>query len=110
MAPRTYYFAATAYDTNALESDYSSEVSLTITNLVPKPPSNVNLTVVAIGGGQMKLQAKVCPSTLTTVLYQNMLGLPWNILATNVLADVYGNFLYIDVPTNSMRFYRALLQ
>ena len=110
VAPRTYYFAATAYDTNALESDYSSEVSLTITNLVPKPPSNVNLTVVAIGGGQMKLQAKVCPSTLTTVLYQNMLGLPWNILATNVLADVYGNFLYIDVPTNSMRFYRALLQ
>ena len=107
---RAYYFAATAYDTNALESDYSSEVSLAITNPVPKPPTNVVLTIVAIGSGQMKLQTKVCPSTLTTILYQNMLGLPWNILATNVLADVYGNFLYIDRPTNSMRFYRALLQ
>ena len=111
VAGLTYYFAATAYDTNALESDYSEEVSLTIPIPVVNPPTNVNLTIVAIGGGQMKLQAKVCPSTRTTVLYQNMLGLPWNVLATNVLADVYGNFLYIDPPTtNSMRFYRALLQ
>ena len=113
VAGPTYYFSATAYDTNVppLESDYSDEVSLAITNPVVNPPTNVNLTIVAIGGGQIKLQAKVCPSTKTTVLYQNTLGLPWNILATNVLADTYGNFLYIDPPnTNSMRFYRALLQ
>ena len=108
----TYYFAATAHNDVGLESDFSGEVSLTVPPIIPpKPPTNVVLTIVAIGGGQMKLQAKVCPSTLTTLLYQNALLQPWNILATNVLADTYGNLIYIDPPTtNSMRFYRALLQ
>ena len=68
------------------------------------------LTIVAIGGGQIKLQGKVCPSSLTTFLYQNGILQPWNVLASNVLSDVYGNLVYIDKPTNSMRFYRALLQ
>jgi hypothetical protein len=108
----TYYFAATAYDTNGLESDYSGEVAFSVpTPLPPSPPTNVFLTINLFGPGQIQLQAKVCPTTPTTILYQNMLGLPWNVLATNVTADAYGNFSYVDSTTNSpMRFYRALLQ
>ena len=107
----TYYFAATAFDTNGLESDYSGEVAITIPPpLPPSPPTNVSLAINIFGPGQIQLQAKVCPNTLTTILYQNALGQQWNVLAGNIAADVYGNFLYIDRPTGSMRFYRALLQ
>ena len=108
----TYYFAATAYNTLGLESDYSGEVAFSVpTPLPPSPPTNVFLTINLFGPGQIQLQAKVCPTTPTTILYQNMLGLPWNVLATNVTADAYGNFSYVDSTTNSpMRFYRALLQ
>lgn len=108
----TYYFTVTAYDTNALESDFSNEISYTMPMPIPpSPPTNVFLSIVNFGNEQVQLQAKVCPATLTTIIYQNMLGQPWNILATNVTADVYGNFSYIDSTTNSqMRFYRALLQ
>ncbi|HQI45679.1 MAG TPA: hypothetical protein PLC59_06470 [Bacteroidales bacterium] len=107
----TYYFSVTAYDTNLFESDFLTETSYTVPNFVkPNPSTNVMLTIVAIGGGQIKLQGKVCPSSLTTFLYQNGILQPWNVLASNVLSDVYGNLVYIDKPTNSMRFYRALLQ
>ena len=41
----TYYFAATATDTNGLESDYSSEVSCTIPS--PPPPPTV-LRVITV--------------------------------------------------------------
>ena len=34
----TYYFAATAYDTNGLESDFSNEVSCQIPPQRPPPP------------------------------------------------------------------------
>lgn len=107
----TYYFAATAYDTNTLESDFSSEVSCTIPMpLPPKPPTNVVLSIIAIGSGQIKLQSKVCPNALSTVLYQTALLKPWFVAASNVVADVYGNFIYIETPTNAMRFYKVLLQ
>ena len=107
----TYYFAATAYDTNGLESDYSSEVSTTIPSpLMPKPPTNVVLSITAIGGGQIQLQSKICPNALSTVLYQTALLKPWFIAASNVVADVYGNFIYIETPTNAVRFYKVLLQ
>lgn len=39
----TYYFAATAVDTSALESDYSTEVS-TVTKTQPAPPPNTRIT------------------------------------------------------------------
>ena len=107
----TYYFSCTAYDTNGLESDYSGEVSFTVPiPLPPSPPTNVPLSINIFGQGKIQLQAKVCPSTLTTILYQKNFGQPWNVLATNVTADAYGNFSYVDTMTDTMRFYRALLQ
>jgi fibronectin type 3 domain-containing protein len=39
----TYWFAATAVDTSALESDYSTEVS-TVTKTQPAPPPNTRIT------------------------------------------------------------------
>lgn len=41
----TYYFAATAYNTIPLESDFSEEVSLTIAQ-IPLPPTNLLVTNV----------------------------------------------------------------
>ena len=105
----TYYFAGTSYDTNLLESDFSSEV-LFVGSLPPLPPTNVFLSIVSIGGGKVQLQSKVCPTALTTILYQKNLGQLWNVLATNVSADAYGNSFYIDSSTDPIRFYRALLQ
>jgi len=37
----TYYFAATAYDTNGLESDFSSEVSCLVPLIIHRPPPPV---------------------------------------------------------------------
>lgn len=42
----TYFFAATAYDTNGLESDYSSEVSYTVPLLTIAPPTIVLTTPI----------------------------------------------------------------
>jgi hypothetical protein len=106
-----YYFAVTAYDTYALESDYSDEVEFNVPlPLLPSPLTNASLTINIFGPGQIQLQAKVCPSARTTILYQQNVGQPWNVLATNVTADVYGNFSYVDNTTDTIRFYRALLQ
>lgn len=43
IAGRTYYFAATAYNSVGLESDFSNEVSYTVPT-VPPPPGNLRLT------------------------------------------------------------------
>ena len=41
----TYYFAATAYTTNGLESDFSAEAIYTVPG-IPTPPSNLQVTPV----------------------------------------------------------------
>ena len=55
MAGTTYYFAATAYDTNGIESDYSSEVSAVVVLPNQQPTLNViaNLTINENASGQM---------------------------------------------------------
>jgi hypothetical protein len=63
----TYYFAATAYNTIPLESDFSEEVTLTIPAL-PASPTNVIATnvleTVAIGAFLEKADDVVGPWTL----------------------------------------------
>jgi hypothetical protein len=53
----TYYFAATAYDTNGFESDYSNEVVWTVPVVVVAPPtaSDTALTIAedTAGGGRL---------------------------------------------------------
>lgn len=46
---RVYYFAATAYSTNGLESDFSEEVSWMTSNTVPTLAVSTNRIVVAPG-------------------------------------------------------------
>ena len=43
VAGKTYYFAVTAWDTNFLESDFSSEIEFTVTNLPPSKPQNFQI-------------------------------------------------------------------
>lgn len=107
----TYFFTTTAYDTNALESDYSGEVSITITNPVINPITNAILGMTCIGNGYIQLQTKLCPFALATVMFKtNLMQSAWNILATNVASDTYGNFFYTDNTTAPMKFYRLQIQ
>jgi hypothetical protein len=111
VAGPTYFFAVTAYDTNALESDYSGEVSLTLLPPVSKPITNAVLSIANIGNGNIQLQTKLCPVALATVLIKtNLMQMAWNVLATNVVSDTYGNFFYTDNTTAPMKFYRLQIQ
>lgn len=103
----TYFFSATSYDTNGLESDYSNEVLdiLSPTNTL----ISFSVSIRAIGGGIL-LQTKLCSCSLVSVWYKNTLTQPWSILASNLTTDLYGNFFYTDATTNSSRFYRLQLQ
>lgn len=110
----TYYFAATAYDTNvpSLESDYSSEVSCDLSGgLILHPPTNFTVSIHYIGNNQIQLQTKVCSSSRLTVWYKKTLITgAWVALATNQVPDVYGNYYYTDKSTNLTRFYKMQLQ
>ena len=56
----TYYFAATAVDTNGLESDYSSEVSTTV--MSPSVLTNMTLNIYWLDAfGYPAIQTKMCP-------------------------------------------------
>ena len=73
----TYFFAVTAYDTNGLESDYSSEVSYTVP-LPTNPPAVVSLTSPTNGAifaepASITLAAAVTPNghTITRVEFYN---------------------------------------
>lgn len=111
VAGVTYYFSATATDTAALESDYSSEVSLSIPLPVMKPITNAIVRITSLTGGLVQLQTKLCPFAKATVLVKtNLLQVGWNIMATNVTADSYGNFVYVDSTTAPMKFYKLQMQ
>lgn len=45
LADGTYYFVVTAYDTSALESGYSNEVTKTLDTLAPAAPSSLTITI-----------------------------------------------------------------
>lgn len=106
----TYYFSATAYDTNNLESDFSNEISYTMPLPVTNPLTNAVLTIVQLGSGTIQLQSKICPNELATIWYTRNFNQAWSVLASNVVADVYGNLFYIESSTNDMRFYKLQIQ
>lgn len=103
VAGDTYYFAVTAYDTNALESDYSGEVIYT----VPLPTNNapiISLTFPANGTiftdpAVIDLAAEVTSNghTISQVQFYNgatLLGavatVPYSFSWDNVSAGIYG--------------------
>jgi regulation of enolase protein 1 (concanavalin A-like superfamily) len=98
----TYYFAATAYDTNGLESDYSAEVSYLVPN-TNGPPSVVLSAPIAgssyTAPAQIPLAATIIPNghAINYVQYYQggtLLGQttasPYNLLWNNVPAGNYG--------------------
>lgn len=46
----THFFAATAFDTDNNESDYSNELSLTFDTAPPEKPKQFRVTVTEVGG------------------------------------------------------------
>lgn len=50
LSGQTYYFAATAYNSLELESDFSNEVSYTVP-LPPPPPANLRVTLTMQASG-----------------------------------------------------------
>ena len=100
------YFAATARDTNGLESDYSSELSY-----VPPRPiiTNFSLNIYYLSAfGYPAIQTKTCPYQSITFYSTTNLVSPWKYL-TNVISDQYGNAVYDDVGAvgKPMGFYKA---
>jgi len=105
----TYYFAATAVDTNGLESDYSSEVSYT-----PPLTSGINTNIVLNiywldAFGYPAIQSKLCPSQTATLWYRTNLVLGTWAVSTNWMGDAYGNVIYDDAGAKGspQRFYRT---
>ena len=109
ISGNTYYFVATAIDTNGLESDYSTEVSTTI----PMPPitiANMTLNIYWLNAfGYPAIQTKMCPFQNATLWYRtNLVAGSW-MVATNWVGDSYGNAVYDDAGARGspQRFYRA---
>lgn len=103
---RTWYFTATAFDTNDLESDFSNEVRKYI------PPSNTitnfDLSISFVPGGGMSLQANIYPYQPYTIYYKDSFAdTAWKCLVSST-SDSVGRVVYIDFSstTNTMRFYK----
>ena len=106
----TFYFAATAVDTNALESDYSNEVSTNIPPPISNVITNMTLQIYWLDAfGYPAIQTKMCPFQNATLWYRTNLVLGSWMTATNWIGDRYGNAVYDDAGAKGspQRFYRA---
>jgi hypothetical protein len=110
LTPGTWYFAATAIDTNGLESDFSDEASKTLVAGTNTISTNFTLNIYWLAVyGCPAIQTKMCPLQNGTLWYRTNLVLgSWKSL-TNWVGDSYGNVVYDDVGAvgSSQRFYRA---
>ena len=107
LSGTAYYFSATAKDTNNLESDYSNEIFYNIpTNTLKQFIPDVNMLVTGIP----KIQIKVCPFQVVTILYSTNL-ISWLPMKT-ITADMYGNILWDDQDPKRgpFKFYRGQTQ
>jgi fibronectin type 3 domain-containing protein len=100
----TYYFAVTAYDSNGLESDYSSEIIYVVTSSRPPPLAVLKLTKLA--GGKMNLSALGIAGHVYEVQATSNLQ-TWALLG-KVTANASGAITYTDTkaPLYSYRCYR----
>lgn len=99
----TYYFTATAKDTNGLESPYSNEINCNLSSI----DTNFSLSIVIISNTP-RIQTKICPYQPITIYWSNNLK-TWKQLTTNLESDVYGNVIYDDKSASQYtnRFYKA---
>ncbi len=101
----TYYFAATAYDSMALESDYSAEIAYSVP--IPTAP---RLQFRRVAGQPVTLSASVASGQTVDVLASTNLA-NWSVLNTFV-TTTNGTFQFSDPGslTNRARFYRIRLR
>lgn len=94
-----------------IESDYSGEVFFVAPNYYV-PPSNFIANIKFINYTTVLLSSKVCPQSRITVWYTKNVQQPnWQVLLTNGVPDVYGNYFYYDLKDNTTnRFYKLQLQ
>ena len=104
VSGRTYFLALTAYDTTALESDFSGEVVYAV------PVETPDLAFTYLGGGSYRIRFNGTPGAIYGIEYAESLGAPvWRSLGTRTAGST-GLVELIDTPsTNAQRrFYRAV--
>ena len=95
LSPGTYRAAITAYNTENLESEYSNEVSFTISNDAPSITSQFTLTPVSeIGttGNDYIIRFREQPGQKISLQFSEDL-LNWNIINESVINDT-GIYVY----------------
>ncbi len=98
---RTYYFAATAYNTAGLESSYSSEVSYTVPGVVTPPPSSSAVSFAVNAGGPQYTAGSIAYSADTKYsggrAYQSSATISGTSDQTLYRTQRLGNFSY-NIP------------
>ncbi|HEV2208849.1 MAG TPA: fibronectin type III domain-containing protein [Verrucomicrobiae bacterium] len=102
-AGTTYFFAATDYDTNQLESAYSAEISYTVPAVSGQTRLSVNLSAT----GQKLQISGVGPVGYTYLLQTSSDLVTWTNLA-NVTNSAAGTFQFADLVrvSTTRRYYR----
>jgi hypothetical protein len=102
-AGTTYFFAATDYDTNQLESAYSAEISYT----VPAVSGLTRLSVNLVASGQKLQISGVGPVSYTYLLQTSSDLVTWTNLAS-VTNSTAGTFQFADPfrVSTTRRYYR----
>jgi hypothetical protein len=96
----TYYFAATAYNTAGVESEFSAEVSHTM----PVP------AISAVGDGSLRIHFRGVPGLTYRIQYsESLTASVWRSLGSRT-ADQAGMIQIIDRPATGAptRFYRSV--
>ena len=101
---RTYFLALTAYDTTALESDFSQEITY------DAPVEAPDLALTYVGGGSYRIRFNGTSGAVYGIEYTESLSSPvWQSLGTRTAGGT-GLVELFDMPgTNApRRFYRAV--
>lgn len=109
-AGATYYFAATAYDTNGNESAYSAEVSFIVPGILTMSPGTTPQTLGLNQGNLPMIQFPVAPGHWYEVQATTDLETWTSIWQTSVaVANVWIQFTDPDAGSFNSRFYRLVL-
>jgi hypothetical protein len=104
VSGRTYFLALTAYDTTALESDFSEEIVYDV------PVETPDLAFTYLGAGTYRIRFNGTPGAIYGIEYTESLSAPvWRSLGTQTASGT-GLVELIDTPGANarQRFYRAV--
>lgn len=102
-----YYFVATAYYVNRVESLPSNEVSF----VVPQTDLTITLTIGFLANGSVSIQGNGVPGQTYRIEYADFPGssggLTWQ-TAGSAVADASGRFTISEGVASPQRFYRSV--